>query len=120
MGTLLAGEIVERVTGRRLRDFLRDELFQPLGMTRTTLGLGQSKVEQTAIYQTGPETEDLRSWGPNTHTGGTSATPGEACTARPATGHSAAGLPRWWHLRIDAAVFSNDGRGHDPRSQYRA
>jgi CubicO group peptidase (beta-lactamase class C family) len=67
MGTLLAGEMVERVTGRRLRDFLRDEVFEPLGMTRTTLGLGMSKVEQTAIYQTGPETEDLRSWGPNTH-----------------------------------------------------
>ena len=66
MGTLLAGEIVERVTGRRLRNFLRDELFKPLGMTRTTLGLGELKVEQTAIYQTGPETEDLRSWGPNT------------------------------------------------------
>ena len=66
MGTLLAGEIVERVTGRRLRDFLRDELFKPLGMTRTTLGLGDLKVEQTAIVQTGPETEDLRSWGPNT------------------------------------------------------
>jgi len=65
MGTLLAGEIVERVTGRRLRDFLRDEVFQPLGMTRTTLGLGKLRVEQTAIYQTGPETEDVRSWGPN-------------------------------------------------------
>jgi CubicO group peptidase (beta-lactamase class C family) len=65
MGTLLAGEIVERVTGRRLRDFLRDEIFQPLGMTRTTLGLGKSTVEQTAIYQAGPDTEDLRSWGPN-------------------------------------------------------
>ena len=66
MGTLLAGEIVERVTGRRLRDFLQEELFQPLGMTRTTLGLGKSKVAQTAIYQAGPETDDLRSWGPNT------------------------------------------------------
>lgn len=66
MGTLLAGEIAERVTGRRLRDFLRDEIFEPLGMTRTTLGLGELSVEQTAIYQTGPETEDLRSWGPNT------------------------------------------------------
>jgi len=66
MGTLLAGEIVERVTSRPLRDFLRDEIFQPLGMTRTTLGLGELKVEQTAIVQTGPATEDLRSWGPNT------------------------------------------------------
>src|SRR5688572_10692647 len=35
-------------------------------MTRTTLGLGELTVEQTAIYQTGPENEDLRSWGPNT------------------------------------------------------
>ena len=34
-------------------------------MTRTTLGLGALSVEQTAIYQTGPETEDERSWGPN-------------------------------------------------------
>src|SRR5262245_26882732 len=64
MGTLLAAEIVERVTGRRLKDFLRDEIFQPLGMTQTTLGLGKVKLEQTAIYQAGPETEDLRSWGP--------------------------------------------------------
>ena len=84
MGTLLAGKIVERVTGRRLRDFLRDELFQPLGMTRTTLGLGKSKVEQTAIYQTvrdrrpaklGTQTQYRRDIG---H-------PGAACTARPAT-----------------------------------
>ena len=35
-------------------------------MTRTTLGLGELTVEQTAIYQTGPENEELRSWGPNT------------------------------------------------------
>ena len=67
MGTLLAGEIVERVTGRPLREFLMEEIFDPLGMTRTTLGLGGLRVEQTAIYQAGPDSEDLRSWGPNTH-----------------------------------------------------
>lgn len=66
MGTLLAGEIVERVTKRPLREFLRDEIFQPLGMSRTNLGLGGLRVEQTAIYQTGRDTEELRSWGPNT------------------------------------------------------
>src|SRR5713226_4324897 len=40
MGLLLAGEIVERITKTRLRDFLRKEVFQPLGMAQTSLGLG--------------------------------------------------------------------------------
>jgi len=66
MGTLLAGEIVERVTGQRLRDFLRDEVFQPLGMTRTTLGLGKLRVAQTAIYDRAmlltPLAGDRRGW----------------------------------------------------------
>lgn len=66
MGTLLAGEIVQRITKRPLRDFLRDEIFQPLGMSHTSLGLGGRRVEDTAIYQAGPEDEDVRRWGPNT------------------------------------------------------
>lgn len=66
MGTLLAGEIVQRITKRPLRDFLRDEIFLPLGMSKTSLGLGGRRVEETAIYQTGPEDEDVRRWGPNT------------------------------------------------------
>ena len=32
MGILLAAEIVERVTGMRLRDFEKQEIFEPLGM----------------------------------------------------------------------------------------
>src|SRR5207302_791651 len=40
MGVLLAGEIVERITGKPLRDFLRKELFEPLEMKQTSLGLG--------------------------------------------------------------------------------
>ncbi len=51
MGVLLAGEIVERITRTPLRDFLRKEVFQPLGMTQTSLGLGGRPISSTAICQ---------------------------------------------------------------------
>jgi Beta-lactamase class C and other penicillin binding proteins len=51
MGLLLAGEIVERTTGTRLRDFLRKEVFEPLGMAQTSLGLGGRPIASTAICQ---------------------------------------------------------------------
>jgi len=38
MGTALAAEIVERVTGKRLREVLAAEVFAPLGMMDTSLG----------------------------------------------------------------------------------
>jgi len=59
MGTLLAGEIVERVTRRRLRDFLREELFVPLDMKDSSLGIGGRKIEDTAWCQggSGPDNE---------------------------------------------------------------
>jgi CubicO group peptidase (beta-lactamase class C family) len=50
-GLLLAGEIVERITKTPLRDFLRDEVFQPLGMTQTSLGLGGRPISSTALCQ---------------------------------------------------------------------
>ena len=66
MGTLLAAEITERISGMRLRDFLRREIFQPLEMERTTLGLNGLKITDTAIYQeSNPGTPDSQSWGPN-------------------------------------------------------
>ena len=40
MGILLAGEIVERVSGMRLRDFEKKEILEPLGMEHSSLGLG--------------------------------------------------------------------------------
>ncbi|MHB0858761.1 MAG: serine hydrolase domain-containing protein [Anaerolineae bacterium] len=39
MGILMLAEIVERVTGERLRDWMRARLFQPLGMGDSALGL---------------------------------------------------------------------------------
>jgi len=66
-GILLAAEIVERLTGRRLRDFERDEIFQPLGMTQSALGLGHLKLEDLVWCGTSmDETADGRRWGANT------------------------------------------------------
>ena len=38
MGIAMLAEIVRRVSGKALRDFLRDELFHPLGLKDTSLG----------------------------------------------------------------------------------
>lgn len=51
MGILLAAEIVERLTKRPLRDFLERELFAPLGMKATSLGLGGRPLAGTAPSQ---------------------------------------------------------------------
>ncbi len=64
MGTLLAGEIVERVTGRHLRDFEKTEIFDPLGMNDSSLGLGGRNIEDTARCQTGAG-PDEESFGAN-------------------------------------------------------
>ncbi len=59
-GILLAAEIVERVTGERLRD------FEPLGMGRSCLGLGDYAIEDTVWCGTSMELDaDGRRFGPN-------------------------------------------------------
>ena len=52
MGILLAAEIAERITKAKLPEFLAREVFSPLGMTRTALGLGSFKLEDTIRCQT--------------------------------------------------------------------
>src|SRR4051812_28216950 len=51
MGVLLAAEIVQRVTTRPLPDFLRDEIYRPLGMKDTSLGLGGRDLAATMQCQ---------------------------------------------------------------------
>jgi CubicO group peptidase (beta-lactamase class C family) len=51
MGLLLAQEIAQRVTKRPFRDFMRDEVFRPLNMTKTSLGLGGRKIADTMPSQ---------------------------------------------------------------------
>jgi CubicO group peptidase (beta-lactamase class C family) len=65
-GILLAAEIVERVSGQRLRDFEKQEIFDPLGMSRSALGLGSFEIADTVwCGMTKPETGDGAHWGPN-------------------------------------------------------
>jgi CubicO group peptidase (beta-lactamase class C family) len=66
MGVLLAAEIVERISGKRLRDFLKQEIFDPLGMNSSALGMGAYAIKDTAWCQTsGGNSADLERFGPN-------------------------------------------------------
>jgi CubicO group peptidase (beta-lactamase class C family) len=51
MGILLAAEIIERITKRALPEFLREQVFSPLGMTATSLGLGGRRIADTMLCQ---------------------------------------------------------------------
>ena len=57
MGILLAAEIVERITRRSLPDFLRAEVFEPLGMRATSLGMGGRKISETMQCQVDEHTD---------------------------------------------------------------
>lgn len=47
MGILLAATIVERVSGQPLDAFLHQEVFAPLGMTHSSMGLGSRRIADT-------------------------------------------------------------------------
>ena len=51
MGTLLAAEIVERVTKMPLGQFEERDLFEPLKMNDSSLGLGKRPLADTARVQ---------------------------------------------------------------------
>jgi len=55
MGTALAGEIVERVSGQPLREFMAREILAPLGMHDTSLGLRDDLAPRLAPVSLPPE-----------------------------------------------------------------
>ncbi len=61
MGILLASEIAERVTRMPFREFLRKEIYAPLGMKATSLGLGGRKIADLAQCQV-PNPNDDWNW----------------------------------------------------------
>jgi CubicO group peptidase (beta-lactamase class C family) len=52
MGILLAAEVVQRITGEPFEPFMKREVYTPLGMTRTAMGLGDFVLEKTVRSQT--------------------------------------------------------------------
>src|SRR5262249_47003730 len=65
MGILLAAEIVERISGMSLREFERKEIFEPLGMQRSALGLGRMRTRDTVQIQETGDSKEAASWGGN-------------------------------------------------------
>jgi CubicO group peptidase (beta-lactamase class C family) len=51
MGTAMLGEIVHQVTGKALPEFLRKEVFDPLGMKDTSLGWQPQKKDRIAAVR---------------------------------------------------------------------
>jgi CubicO group peptidase (beta-lactamase class C family) len=67
MGILLAATIVEKLSGMSIQDFERKEIFEPLGMIHTSLGMGRFRLADTVQVQVGTETDlqAFEDWGPN-------------------------------------------------------
>lgn len=69
MGILLASEVVQRIAGQPFPAFLDKEVYKPLGMDRTAMGLGKFKISDTALSQVdqapgiyGGGNNDTKSW----------------------------------------------------------
>ncbi|MCZ6681318.1 MAG: serine hydrolase [Candidatus Poribacteria bacterium] len=58
-GIAILGEIVERIEGISLPTFLRREIFQPLGMKDTSLGIGDLPTDRIAHVNVKPEEQKL-------------------------------------------------------------
>lgn len=51
MGFALLGPIMEAVTGQNYQQFIREELFEPLGMSKTWLGLPEEELRESNIAE---------------------------------------------------------------------
>lgn len=68
MGLLLLGEIIERVTGSRLRQYLHERLFAPLAMRDTVLGLPPTGMARVAWSLPAPFPKDANDVGDDWNT----------------------------------------------------
>jgi CubicO group peptidase (beta-lactamase class C family) len=50
-GFAILGEMISRLTGLSLQEFLRTEIFLPLGMTNTSLGVDSSRCDRQVAVQ---------------------------------------------------------------------
>jgi CubicO group peptidase (beta-lactamase class C family) len=65
MGIAILAEIVERISGTSLPEFMRSEIFTPLGMTDTALGYHSESAHRIAHVNVAEEMRDT-DWGWNT------------------------------------------------------
>ena len=68
MGILLAAEIAQRITGLPLPTFLDREVFKPLGMTRTAMGMGKLEMEDVEMGQVQSAAPESGAGDPSTKT----------------------------------------------------
>jgi CubicO group peptidase (beta-lactamase class C family) len=59
MGTLMLAEIVHQISGKTLPEFLRQEIFEPLGMKDTSLGWVPARKERIAAIRIPQESAEL-------------------------------------------------------------
>jgi CubicO group peptidase (beta-lactamase class C family) len=64
MGTLMLAEIVHQIAGKTVAEFLRTEVFDPLGMADTSLGWQPAKKDRIAAVRVPPEMRKA-DWGWN-------------------------------------------------------
>jgi len=69
MGILLAAEIAQRITGNTIHSLLSDRVYGPLGMTRSSLGLGSFQASDImpsqmdgAAPESGAGSDEARDW----------------------------------------------------------
>lgn len=64
-GMDVAGVLIERASGKKLGDFQRERIFEPLGMKDTGFWVPPEKAERLATcYRRKPETGELQVWNP--------------------------------------------------------
>jgi CubicO group peptidase (beta-lactamase class C family) len=64
MGTLVVAELVQRISGLSIQDFIAKEILQPLGLKSTSLGIGNLSRERIARSQT-PQFDGVERFGWN-------------------------------------------------------
>jgi len=64
MGTAMLGEIVHQVTGMSVPEFLKKEIFEPLGMRDSSLGWNPAKKDRIAAVRL-PDEQKGKDWGWN-------------------------------------------------------
>ena len=69
MGILLAAEVAQRMSGKPFHEFMRETVFDPLGMKRSALGLGKFKLTEmmrcqveAAAKESGAGNPEARDW----------------------------------------------------------